>query len=37
MIEIKCPFCNQKLEPIGTSGCSVWRGTMCFAMANAVK
>lgn len=20
MVELKCPFCNQKLEPIGTSG-----------------
>lgn len=27
MTELKCPFCNQKLEPIGTSGqfqCGTW-------------
>lgn len=27
MVELKCPFCNQKLEPIGTSGqfqCGSW-------------
>lgn len=27
MSELKCPFCNQKLEPIGTSGqfqCGTW-------------
>lgn len=27
MSDIKCPFCNQKLEPIGTSGqfqCGTW-------------
>lgn len=27
MSELKCPFCNQKLEPIGTSGqfqCETW-------------
>lgn len=27
MIDMKCPFCNKKLEPIGTSGqfqCGTW-------------
>lgn len=27
MTELKCPFCNKKLEPIGTSGqfqCGTW-------------
>ena len=27
MSELKCPFCNQKLEPIGTNGlfqCGTW-------------
>lgn len=33
MSDMKCPFCNQKLEPIGTSGqyqCGSWRCEASF-------